>query len=728
YYYIGDKKQEILPNDIYFWLEHNSEGKIRVKKVLTGDSFDTAFAANLQKWDDQLVWEQSTFFEKLTSTAYSAVDGYFTGMYDVLDMLSKGIGKLKLQPSVYDCKNSEYNPIYAEIFSYINLSSIIQDRIADTLAQSYPQFQDILNNGKPSQIQFALFCGVYNGLIDVVKSVPDLAKLLISPLSSKGREANSKFITQLEQTEITEENADGTEKILYGKGLSFGKIWYLLKDGIADQFDSQQPCKTAEFVGSIAGPIVVMCLGDVEAGAGIFSRIGSTTLKALQFCDKLADPFRYVGMGFRLVKKTVGKLFIAIKNSTGDVIRQIDDKLYKVRLIVNGTELPNGVELAYDDVVKLVDAAGNEIPMSINAIPSQVKLVGGKVGTATLADVSKDIFGEVSENLLNRFKNVGLTDIEIKRVIDKFPTDKVNIGKTIAQMLEEGAFDNVTHLKKFLDDIKASADLQDLVKSGKDFAEVWSLLYKNSREGLRKSKEAILAFIKLKQNPSFEKMGLSDELIAKLQGYSTSTRSASFADIVNDLDKFGKFIYDNNSNIENFDKILGILKRTDQVGNNYKQGVHWMLRDLNTNGDVFKGKNIKFEHSIPNARPTNGNSSIDLFCANCSPANLKVEYKSGPGSITSSTIKEQFIERDLFNATNLNEIQWRMEGTNLTKDNLKSWLKENKQSIETIINGNNIDLKNKFKRFFNISDFSNSISNNDIDNFVENNYNLIFKQ
>lgn len=47
-----------------------------------------------------------------------------------------------------------------------------------------------------------------------------------------------------------------------------------------------------------------------------------------------------------------------------------------------------------------------------------------------------------------------------------------------------------------------------------------------------------------------------------------------------------------------------------------------------------------------------------------------VEYKSGPGSISSSTIKDQFIERDLFNANSLDQIQWRMEGITLIKEQL----------------------------------------------------------
>ncbi|BAP31039.1 uncharacterized protein CHSO_2002 [Chryseobacterium sp. StRB126] len=90
------------------------------------------------------------------------------------------------------------------------------------------------------------------------------------------------------------------------------------------------------------------------------------------------------------------------------------------------------------------------------------------------------------------------------------------------------------------------------------------------------------------------------------------------------------------------------------------------------------------EVAVENARETF--SFIDLVCKGCSRAgtDLMIEYKSGPGSITSGTIKKQFIERDLFKANSLDEIQWRMKNTNLTKDKLVDWLTENRSNIEKL--------------------------------------------
>ena len=68
----------------------------------------------------------------------------------------------------------------------------------------------------------------------------------------------------------------------------------------------------------------------------------------------------------------------------------------------------------------------------------------------------------------------------------------------------------------------------------------------------------------------------------------------------------------------------------------------------------------------------------------------------------------------MFSATNLDEIQWRMEGTGLTPEKLKKMLKENKEIIQDIIDVEDVNA-DKFKNFFYLDDF------------VDVNYSKIFK-
>lgn len=680
-FYVDNIKEEIKPDEIVFWLEYSKEGKIKVKQIISGSSFDENISVALKSWESSLDWKQKTLFEKLIAIGYQSVDGYFTAYYDMFDMLSTGISKVKIKPSVYDCTASDYNKIYAEVFSYFNFTSLLQDVIIDKVKESYPEFNDILGNPdvKLSQIQFALFCGVYNGLIDVIKSVPDLAKLLISPLSSKGRDEVSKFIQQLSEKEIFDEDEVTLACESCGVGISFPKIWYFIKEGFVAKLDSSTPCSTAEFVGSIAGPIVVMCLGDEVAGAGIISRVASTTIKIFQYCDKIADPFRYVGMSFKFVKKASGKVFLIIKNASGDVVRQIENDLFRIRVIINNTEVTRNFSAA--ELGLLVEGAGNGANLSIDGVAQNVRMTGVSVGEATLATMSKEIFGEINETLLKRFKDLGLSEAELKRVVDKLGNSVVN-GKKLAELLEKAPFkDDVNEIRNFLTDIKASTDLQDLIRDGKDFSKEWKLLADAGRTGLKKSRAAIESLQKVLKNSKLKELGFTEELLAKVK--ASRLDEGDFATILDDLDNFGKKMAAEPSiEFDNFKNIIS--KLTDKNPQN-SQAAHWIIKDITDNVDDFVGKKWSIETAVKNS---DGNSAYIDVASNEIPP-MTIEYKW----LTSAVIAKEdfireFIKRDLFNANDLSKLQWRIKGQKLTKNKLIEYLSstEGKEALKQSIN------------------------------------------
>ncbi|BAP31036.1 putative domain HDIG-containing protein [Chryseobacterium sp. StRB126] len=244
-------------------------------------------------------------------------------------------------------------------------------------------------------------------------------------------------------------------------------------------------------------------------------------------------------------------------------------------------------------------------------------------------------------------------------------------------------------------------------------------LYKAGRSGLRQNTQALQAYSNAIKNNKLRELGFSDELLARVNGYNP----AAYDEILTDLDKLGSTLQRNNTKLENFNATISIL--TGGNGN-YRQGVHWIIQDLGQESS-FASKTLMMEVAVENARETF--SFIDLVCKGCSRAgtDLMIEYKSGPGSITSGTIKKQFIERDLFKANSLDEIQWRTKNTNISPDNLKSWLKDNKNAINDIIQGNDISLSNKYKGYFKINERSNVVTDVQIDNFVDNNFSKIFK-
>ena len=70
--------------------------------------------------------------------------------------------------------------------------------------------------------------------------------------------------------------------------------------------------------------------------------------------------------------------------------------------------------------------------------------------------------------------------------------------------------------------------------------------------------------------------------------------------------------------------------------------------------------------------------------------------------VTAKVIKEQFIERDLFNATDISQIKWRIYGQNFTKQHFEKFLKENKEAIKSLLK--NEKSKSNIEKWFDLKE------------------------
>lgn len=265
---------------------------------------------------------------------------------------------------------------------------------------------------------------------------------------------------------------------------------------------------------------------------------------------------------------------------------------------------------------------------------------------------------------------------------------------------------------------KNPAEFRTFMNTAPDAMYAYEQLYKANRPGLRQNTQALQAYSNAIKNNKLRELGFSDELLARVNGYNP----AAYDEILTDLDRLASHLQNNSITLENFDSTISIL-----TGNNanYRQGVHWIVQDLGKE-TAFANKTLTMEVAVENARETF--SFIDLVCRKCSGTgrDIMIEYKSGPGSITSGTIKKQFIERDLFSTTSLDELQWRTKNTNISPDNLKSWLKDNKDALN-IIKDKSVINQEKFGEWFRIRNKGEQILDSNIDFFVNQYYNKIFK-
>jgi hypothetical protein len=100
--------------------------------------------------------------------------------------------------------------------------------------------------------------------------------------------------------------------------------------------------------------------------------------------------------------------------------------------------------------------------------------------------------------------------------------------------------------------------------------------------------------------------------------------------------------------------------------------------------DEFKGKTLTFEDGVSNARPGDHNSRIDI--STDEPYRMiEIKNYSGDTKISGDVIRSQFIERDLFNASSLDEIRWLQVGPSTTsKETIVNHLKSNKDAISSL--------------------------------------------
>ena len=239
-------------------------------------------------------------------------------LYEVADLLDKGIEYLKIPESVWGC--DEKSAIYKEIIHYL-----FQSQIPILLSNNLSGYKLTPEN------EFAFACGLWDGTIDVIQSVPKLAKLLTCYFHEKCANEVSTQLESFKNAVIEDENGNITcaqEEYLCKAGQMISAA---LGELVADN------CKVAHTVGSIVGPIIVMCVGDVAAGEAVIARLGKVgsslkyAIKGLQLCEKVTDITRPLAKGLKvttvLVKKA-GKLLPEIRIEGKTILHYVGDKLH----------------------------------------------------------------------------------------------------------------------------------------------------------------------------------------------------------------------------------------------------------------------------------------------------------------------------------------------------------------------------------------------------------------
>ncbi|WP_212906261.1 hypothetical protein [Capnocytophaga stomatis] len=209
-------------------------------------------------------------------------------------------------------------------------------------------------------------------------------------------------------------------------------------------------------------------------------------------------------------------------------------------------------------------------------------------------------------------------------------------------------------------------------------AQSWKLLKDANRTGLMKNADAVEALTRVRNNQQIQKLGFIDELLARVR--ASRLEDGAFKNILDNLDSFGKELEKYPIEFDNFKNIIS--KLTDKNPQN-SQAAHWILQDITQNAKEFSGKKLSIEFKVINS--DKNISYIDVATDDVPP--LTIEYKwLTSGIVSKDDFIREFVKRDLFNATDLTKIQWRIKGNKLTKEKVLEYLssKEAREALEVI--------------------------------------------
>ena len=239
-------------------------------------------------------------------------------LYEVADLLDQGIEYLKIPESVWGCTGKD--TLYKQV-----VTSLLKSQISLSIAD------EMLGQRLSAESKFAFVCGLWNGTVDIVQSVPQIVELLTCALHPVCKDKISFQWESFKRMQIYDDQG----VLLCDSSAYWCKVKELVVAALSDLVADD--CKVAHTVGSVVGPVAVMCVGDAPAAEAIIARLGKVgsglkyAIKGLQLCDRITDITGPLAKGLKasavLVKKA-GKLLPEIRIEGKTVLHYVGDKLH----------------------------------------------------------------------------------------------------------------------------------------------------------------------------------------------------------------------------------------------------------------------------------------------------------------------------------------------------------------------------------------------------------------
>jgi TANFOR domain-containing protein len=461
---------------VKLWIHKGDKGwEIRsqlpetVKGIFGLKSIEEAFGVKCPSTgaDGKSIYSMEDFNSPLQA-AFSSVDYIATAYYELFDALAKGIRSARIPDYAWNCDDTEkYKPVYAYVYKYLTLPlnplkalllGVGGEHLAKAVQHDNPQLAEVLRNVSNGNAEFAFLCGVWNGLVETLASVPEIGKYIYGVLSCEGRKDFGKFWDQLSRFEKEDDLGN-----LECKG-----TWCAIKTGLAKQFSGT--CQIAEMGGEVVFVIVASFI-DPAASEALFGKGVSFAIKVIQYCDAFADKFnpatwalRFTANGVKILRKETNKVFgrlidgdLVAKTVDGQSIRVPMNKVVLEEGIDGGllarvTE--NGKETVHklsDDAFAVVDVLDESLQKAEEELKQQIKKLTATLNANPFANPE---FIVAFSKYASLYIGKGVRDFTV--FVAKLPVD---IKKVVNDHLDSA--------RKQFDEIKNSAvDVTKIQKIG----------------------------------------------------------------------------------------------------------------------------------------------------------------------------------------------------------------------------------------------------------------------
>ena len=383
--------------------------------------------------------------------------GKLNPMSAIFDGLAHLISYLEIPPKFYDPTVEEYNPILYEADKVIS-----QFTPSDIIAKEVIKKSGIKTekNVTPEHLTFAFKVGLWNGLVDTVKSIPELASL-----QHKGMQ----FLYDGDfRKELIDKFDEWIEKCnKYNDSDTYvGCAWDMLWEHIKQAHTTGSSPKIAQQYGKSTFDLITIPLGMVKAG-----KLGKIN-KIMDLLDPISNTMKIAGKTVKVTFNTTRRTFKYVINTAGK-----NFKRYELRFKIDGNTLYCGIPNGKISIIdKLKQANIEKLPVDENGI--RIADIDGEAIPIGNKNALEKIEGNGAPNATNITKNKQLSSL----------LEQLN-NKEIEKLVKSWSEPLQETLENDLLSKSMGGELRQLLKTEDDFLK-WKLIKEDPAYAFELSKES----------------------------------------------------------------------------------------------------------------------------------------------------------------------------------------------------------------------------------------------